>query len=389
MINSIVILKSKQQWNHFLINKIKLFFNLEVFFLNENLNLSLKEIKIKLNNIILNRNIEIAFFEGDYLSFINYEFINDIKIKKKILCLTDDFDMHEVNHITARSCDGILTSCPISNLRFEEKGLLSFYSPLQADGTTNKKIKAKKKYDVLFFGAYKADRKNYIDYLIKNKIKIKIIRSDRVWTINDEDLSRLICESKIVLNFSNQGLKNKHYAYKSVKQNYYLLKDRIFISGLCGTLCLSEFAPAQKLLFHSRELPTFKSKEELLKKILLLLLKKRILKKITLEFCKKVKQYENKRHFKKISLDIINLTNNQKPKIQLPYWYEKIFNRKRINLYSKTGNLIIFLKDVFENIINRIKNISVINILLIVETFILTILLSPRVIFKNKTKYNN
>ena len=88
-------------------------------------------------------------------------------------------------------------------------------------------------------------------------------------------------------------------------------------------------------------------------------------------------------------MDIINLTNNQKPKIQLPYWYEKIFNRKRINLYSKTGNLIIFLKDVFENIINRIKNISVINILLIVETFILTILLSPRVIFKNKTKYNN
>ena len=71
MVNSIIVLKSKQQWNHFLINKIKLFFNVEIFILNENLNQSLEKIKIKLNNIILNKNIEIAFFEGDYLSLIN------------------------------------------------------------------------------------------------------------------------------------------------------------------------------------------------------------------------------------------------------------------------------------------------------------------------------
>lgn len=386
MINAIIVLKSKQQWNHFLINKIKLFFNVEIFFLSENLNLSLKKIKVKLNNIILNKNIQIAFFEGDYLSLINYEFINDIKIKKKIICLTDDFDMHEVNHITARSCDVILTSCPLSNLRFQEKGLLSFYSPLQADKTINKKIKTKKKYDVLFFGAFKADRKDYIDYLIKNKIKIKIVRSDNIWTLSDKNLNKLICKSKIVLNFSNQGFKGKHYAYKSVKQNYYVVKDRIFISGLCGTLCLSEFAPAQKLLFNSTELPTFKSKEELLKKILYLLSKKTILKKITLKFCRKIERYENKIHFKKISLDIINLTNNQKPKIQLPFWYKKIFNRKRVNLYSKEGNLQIFLTDFFENIFDKIKNISLINVLLIIETLILTILLTPRVVLKKWIK---
>ena len=116
--------------------------------------------------------------------------------------------------------------------------------------------------------------------------------------------------------------------------------------------------------------------------------KKRILKKITLKFCKKVKQYENKKHFKKIASDIISLTNNQKLKIHLPFWYEKIFNRKRINLYSREGNLRIFLKDFLENIINKIKNISVINFLLIIETFIFTILLTPRVILKNGTKYN-
>jgi hypothetical protein len=386
MINSIIVLKSRQQWNHFLINKIKLFFNVEIFFLNENLNQTLEKIKIKLNNIILNNSIEIAFFEGDYLSLINYEFINDIKINKKVLCLTDDFDMHEVNHITAAGCDVVLTSCPISNLKFQEKGILSFYSPLQADGTTNKKIKTTKKYDVLFFGANKADRKYYLDYLIKNKIKIKIIRSDNAWVLNDRDLNKLICESKIVLNFSNQGFKNKHYAYKSIKQNYYLLKDRIFISGLSGTLCLSEFAPAQTLLFHPEELLTFNSKEELLTIILNLLSKKIILKKITEKFCKKVEQYENKIHFKKISLEIINLTANRKPKYQLPFWYKKIFNRKRISLYSKEKNLLIFLCDIFENIINRIKNLSPTNILLIVETLILTLLLIPRIIIKKLHK---
>jgi hypothetical protein len=386
MVKSIIVLKSKQQWNHFLVNKIKLFFDVEIFVLNENLNQSLEKIKIKLNNIILNKNIEIAFFEGDYLSLINYEFINDIKIKKKILCLTDDFDMHEVNHITARSCDVVLTSCPISNLKFQEKGILSFYSPLQADETTNKKIKTKKKYDVLFFGANKADRKNYIDFLIKNKIKIKIIRSDNTWILNDQDLNKLICESKIVLNFSNQGFKNKHYAYKGIEQNYYVLKDRIFISGLSGTLCLSEFAAAQMLLFHPNELPTFKSKEELLNNILHLLSKKSILEKLTQKFCKKVKKYENKTHFKKISLEIINLTANQNTKIQLPFWYKKIFNRKRINLYFKEKNLYVFLTDIFENIINKIKNISIANFLLIMETFILTLLLIPRIIIKNLLK---
>jgi hypothetical protein len=382
MINSIIVLKSRQQWNHFLINKIKLFFNVQIFFVDENLNQSLKKIKIKLNNIILNNNIEIAFFEGDYLSLINYEFINDIKINKKVLCLTDDFDMHEVNHITATACDVVLTSCPISNLKFQEKGILSFYSPLQADGTTNRRIKTTKKYDVLFFGANKADRKYYINYLIKNKIEIKIIRSDSTWVLNDRDLNKLICESKIVLNFSNQGFKNKHYAYKSIKQNYYLLKDRIFISGLSGTLCLSEFAPAQTLLFHPEELPTFNSKEGLLKIIINLLSKRDILKKKTEKFCKKVEQFENKIHFKKISLEIIGLTTNQKLKVQLPFWYKKIYNRKRISLYSKEKNLLIFLTDVFENIINKIKNLSPTNILLIVESLILTLLLIPKIIIK-------
>jgi hypothetical protein len=382
MIKSIIVLKSRQQWNHFLINKIKLFFNVQIFFVDENLNQSLKKIKIKLNNIILNNNIEIAFFEGDYLSLINYEFINDIKINKKVLCLTDDFDMHEVNHITATACDVVLTSCPISNLKFQEKGILSFYSPLQADGTTNRRIKTTKKYDVLFFGANKADRKYYINYLIKNKIEIKIIRSDSTWVLNDRDLNKLICESKIVLNFSNQGFKNKHYAYKSIKQNYYLLKDRIFISGLSGTLCLSEFAPAQTLLFHPEELPTFNSKEGLLKIIINLLSKRDILKKKTEKFCKKVEQFENKIHFKKISLEIIGLTTNQKLKVQLPFWYKKIYNRKRISLYSKEKNLLIFLTDVFENIINKIKNLSPTNILLIVESLILTLLLIPKIIIK-------
>jgi hypothetical protein len=386
MINTIIVLKSRQQWNHFFINKIKLFFNVQIFFVDENLNQSLKKIKIKLNNIILNNNIEIAFFEGDYLSLINYEFINDIKINKKVLCLTDDFDMHEVNHITATACDVVLTSCPISNLKFQEKGILSFYSPLQADGTTNRRIKTTKKYDVLFFGANKADRKYYINYLIKNKIEIKIIRSDSTWVLNDRDLNKLICESKIVLNFSNQGFKNKHYAYKSIKQNYYLLKDRIFISGLSGTLCLSEFAPAQTLLFHPDELPTFNSKEGLLKIILNLLSKRNILKRKTEKFCKKVEQFENKIHFKKISLKIIGLTTNQKLKVQLPFWYKKIYNRKRISLYSKEKNLLIFLTDVFENIINKIKNLSPTNILLIVESLILTILLIPRIIIKKLSK---
>ena len=42
---------------------------------------------------------------------------------------------------------------------------------------------------------------------------------------------------------------------------YYQIKGRVIMSGLCGTLCVSEYSPGQEILFSKDEVPTFHTKE--------------------------------------------------------------------------------------------------------------------------------
>ena len=51
---------------------------------------------------------------------------------------------------------------------------------------------------------------------------------------------------------------------EDVYKFHYHLKGRIIQSGLCGTLCVSEYSPGQEVIFNENDLPTFQSKEECL-----------------------------------------------------------------------------------------------------------------------------
>ena len=46
---------------------------------------------------------------------------------------------HDVNILTARSCDFVLTACPHSSLKFNKKGYKSIFIPMEADGDIFKK----------------------------------------------------------------------------------------------------------------------------------------------------------------------------------------------------------------------------------------------------------
>ena len=96
-----------------------------------------------------------------------------------------------------------------------------------------------KKYDVSFFGAKKSTREDYIKYLNKNKINVNLIGYDNAPDYNWDNLSNFISQSKIVLNFSNTGNKNKFYSHSTIKHNFFTFKGRPLIVGLCGTLCIS------------------------------------------------------------------------------------------------------------------------------------------------------
>ena len=77
--------------------------------------------------------------EGDYLSLINFNFIQKLIVIKNLF-LTDDYDMHEINFITAKAFDFIFTACPISNYRYLEKGYDSYFVPLEANKFYLKKL---------------------------------------------------------------------------------------------------------------------------------------------------------------------------------------------------------------------------------------------------------
>ena len=91
----------------------------------------------------VNKNDLVA--EGDYLSLINFDFISKINCNKKILFLTDDYDMHEVNFITAKIFDFVFTACPISNYRYLEKGFKSYFVPLESNAKLFKNLNIEKK----------------------------------------------------------------------------------------------------------------------------------------------------------------------------------------------------------------------------------------------------
>ena len=59
----------------------------------------------------------------DYFKFTNLFFIEKINCNKKVLITGDDVENHEMNSITASSCDIVLTHDPLSVLKFREKGL--------------------------------------------------------------------------------------------------------------------------------------------------------------------------------------------------------------------------------------------------------------------------
>ena len=141
----IILNKTNGFYSDVLKTKFKINFEIFNYYLNENLNKSEKIILKEINELIKKNNINYLVAEGDYLSLINFNFIQKINCNKKILFLTDDYDMHEINFITARAFDFIFTACPISNYRYLEKGYESYFVPLEANKYLFKKIDLQKK----------------------------------------------------------------------------------------------------------------------------------------------------------------------------------------------------------------------------------------------------
>ena len=370
----LILFKYPWHWNKFLINKFSKFYEVEYLYVNNIKNKNFSEVIDEINNLIKEKGIEIIFFDVDYFKFVNFYFINKLKNVKKILVTLDDYELHDINAITANACDLVLTLCPLSVLKYKEKGYQAFYMSLEADGDIFKNHKEKKEIDVLYFGGLNPDRKEFLDFITNQGISVKIVGKESNNFATDEELSKLISKSKIVLNFSKSTWGAvRRYPGENIYKFYYHLKGRIVITGLCGTACISEFFPLHDMMFNEDELPIFYKKEECVEILKKLLNNSKILESYTIKLNSKVRNlYEDKKNFQPIYEYIENLQVKKVQLIQMPYWYLRICAKMIILRNIKNSSLVKIFSE-FRKILPIIRKSNIVTKFLVVCETILNV----------------
>ena len=369
----LIVFKYSHGLNNQVIKKFSNYYETESLYINDLKNINFEGIISKINDLIKSKNIQIVVFDVDYFKFINLFFIERINCEKKVLWTGDDFELHAINSITASSCDLVLSTCPLSVLKYKEKG----YEALMTHGENGQIRDNKdqtKEIDVLFFGALTPDRNDILNYISSKGIALKNVgHQEGSSGISDNDLNKLISKSKIILNLSKTRTASVgSFTSEKIYKFYYQTKGRIILSGMHGVLCVSEYSPFQDLLFNNDEVPTFFSKEECVRILNQLLNDNDLLMRSTNKFTLKTRElFEDKKSFKLI-YEAIERTENRKVKlIKIPYWYLRIASKqillrniKLSNLMKtipqfkiifkilKNSNLLVKLFVIFESIIN-------------------------------------
>ena len=278
-----------------------------------------------------------------------------------------------MNSITASGCDIVLSSCPLSVLKYKEKGFESYFIPFE-NGKFNKNNDNLKEIDVLFFGELTFDRIEFLTYITDKGINLKNVGfnpGDKK-ILSDEKLTELISKSKIVLNLSkSKTLSLKNYSSENIYKYYYQWKGRVWDAALNGVLCVSEYSPAQEIFFKEDEIPSFYTKDECVKILKHLLKNDGLLAQYTKKFTSKAFELcEDKKNFEPIYKSLEKLKHRRVALLKIPYWYLRIVNKQIILRNIKISNLfktILQLKLVFLSI----KNYNFfIKILVVFETLI-------------------
>ena len=340
------ITKNQDFWN----DKFSKQYIVSHLYLYDYIHYSNKQISEFINLKIIELNVSTIIFEGDHMSSIDCNFINLINDKvKKGLFLGDDSVWHQVNLINASACDFVLTD-PVSSFKFNELGISSIFSNVEGNEDVFKDYKHEKTIDVLFFGRDKTDRKAYLEILEKNNINYLSVNPYMQESNTIEKLAVLINKSKIVINLT-KSLNGKRFFNPSSKFKYgFYFKGRVIMCGLCNTLCVSEQAPSNDILYPNKELPTFKTKEGFLEIVKYYLNDNKKLSEDTKIFHDKSIQYSDKNYIKTIYNFINNVRTDKKVKVKIPIWYYYIVIRQHFRLRSKLKKFKSYILQFYDNL---------------------------------------
>lgn len=373
---SILILfkeRKKETPNSFFYEKkFSLEYKTKIIHISDYLSNSNKEIAAIINNIIKKDNISLVLFEGDHLSIFDVNFIEliDSNIKKGIF-LQDDYMYHYVNRITASACDFVFPADPLSALKFQELGYETLWLPVESSGSIFKDSQQEKIHDVLFFGRLKNNRSNIIKYLKDNDIKIVQCGPSDEISNTPEKLTKLINQSKIVLNFTESDNTDNFLNPLSSFKYFFHIKGRVYFVGMCGTLSITEYSPAHELLFDDNELPQFHTKEDCLVILKDYLSDSIKLKETTQRYKEKCMKFEDSIYIKKVKDFMDDISKNKKRvKLDIPYWYEFIFFKKNIMLRFRLNKFSSFFKQIFDSIfLTKYKSKFLLPVFFIISVF--------------------
>ena len=365
------IFKDKPWYLNHIQNKFSKRFDFKAIYLNNYFNNSRRDIIQLINNFLIKEKINKVFFDIDYTSFIDKNFVSQILSPNKILYSLDSEENLKKITRNLKVFSHFLLAEPKITKSIKKKINYLFF-PLECDEKIFFKKKIKKKYDVFFFGESRPDRLEFIKSLQKPKLKKKILL-DKKNSINIKKINILMNQSKIVLNFS-EGIN------KNSKKKFDQFKGRIIMSGLSGTFCLSQDYESKKLIFD-KNYPTFSNKEQMNKQINLLTRDKKMLDKISKDFVISCKKYSDKVYIYKI----IKFLNKRKK-----YKYADLELKEIINIFkisSKKNSTKVFLKNVMEVTKEYFKNLNIFKIINLINIILITMIYLILTIKNNAKKY--
>ena len=208
----LIVFKYPHAWNKPVIKKFSNYYDTEFLYVSNLKNKNFTETVNEINGVIKLKNIEIVVFDVDYFKFINLFFIERINCKKKILWTGDDTELHALNSITASACDLVLSICPLSVLKYKEKGYEAYITHGE-NGQIPNSNNHKKEIDVLFFGALNSDRNDILNYIGNKGIFLKNVgHEEKVPGLSDDELFTIVTFVNVDFAFSDIIIPPPRYA---------------------------------------------------------------------------------------------------------------------------------------------------------------------------------
>ncbi len=225
----------------------------------------------KIMKIVKDEKPDYILFEFGYdeISLKTFDKIREILPETKILAhLGDDnWKFDDFSRYYSLFLDYVLVS-EKDDSYYKKDGIKNTFFIGGANLNMFKPLNIKKKYDVTFIGNPIRDRPDFLRFLIKNNINVKIF--SELWSsypdlkdawggfLDEKKITEIINSSKINLNFSKTFIKCK----KNTQ-----MKGRIFEVLACKSFLLTEHFDGIELYLDGADKISFKTKKELLEKI--------------------------------------------------------------------------------------------------------------------------